>query len=190
MRGHLSRRIARTTIRMRPVQEPDLPILYEWSTAPDVARTWMYRGTTPSFPAFVDRMFANVLTQFVFVRETEQVGYGAIYDANMGSQRASIRMLLGPGERGRAAVADCFGLLAGHAFATFPFRKLYMETTDHSIGQFRGAVGLYFEEEARLHDYELFGDTWSDLIYLSVPRELFAARPSPLLRVALPPTAS
>lgn len=52
-------------LSMRPVRQQDLPILYEWSTAPDVASSWRFRGATPPFSAFVELLFSGVLAQFV-----------------------------------------------------------------------------------------------------------------------------
>jgi RimJ/RimL family protein N-acetyltransferase len=178
MQAHLQRRLAVTPVRMRPLRDEDLPILYEWSASPEVARTWMYRGSTPSFPAFIEHLTrSNVLVQYGFMRSGELIGFGAIYDANMAAQRASIRLLLARAGRPSPFAVDCFAVLADYAFRTFPLRKLYIEANEDSVRQYARAVGIYFTEEARLRDFERFGDDWSDLIYLSTDRELFVPRP-------------
>jgi hypothetical protein len=56
----------------------------------------MYRGATPSFENFVEHLFVNVLAQFVVRRDDVPVAVTAVYDANFGAQRASVRLLVDP----------------------------------------------------------------------------------------------
>lgn len=190
-RSLVERRLLRTELRMRPVDPNDLPEIYRWSTSPDVARVWMYRGATPSFDEFVAHLFASVTAQFVFERRDRAIAIGAIYDANFAAQRASIRLLVSPANASWMTGFDAFCRLAVHAFATFPLSRLYFQTNTIAVRQFeRGIRTGLFVEEARLHNFERFGDEWADLIYLSTGRNLFLEPSARRVQVVFPSEGS
>ena len=148
----------------------------------------MYRGATPSFDEFVGHLFASVLAQFVFERSGRPVAIGALYDANYPAQRASIRLLVSGEDNGWSTGVDAFALLAHYGFHNFPVARLIMQTNSVALEQFRRATefGL-FTEEARLHNFERFGDEWADLVYLSAPRALFEEPTGPRVQVVMHP---
>lgn len=121
--------------------------------------------------------FASVLAQFAFVRNGEAVAVGALYDANHSAGHAAIRILVDPNQRHPFTGVDSFALLSRFAFTTFPFSRLFLQTNSVSLEQFRSAIDSGFlVEEARLHNYERFGDDWVDVIYYSFARP-FAVDP-------------
>jgi RimJ/RimL family protein N-acetyltransferase len=167
----LYERAQRNLVAMRALREVDLPQLYEWSTSPDVARTWRYRGATPSFPMFIDQMFASTLSLYAFVCDSQLIGYGNLYDASLSAGHAHLSLFLGPENRKSTLFLSCFFAITDYAFDTWPLRKLYLECNSESIDQFKSAIdsGL-LTEEARLVDYERSGRGTSDLIFLSFGR--------------------
>jgi hypothetical protein len=174
-RDLIERRLARTGLVMAPLRDSDYQEVYRWSIDPSVSRTWMYRGATPSFEEFMQHLFGSVLAQFIFLRDHRPVAVGALYDANFAAGRAAIRVLVSPEQTHPLTGFDGFALLSRYAFANFPFDKLYMQVNSFSVTQFQRAVDYgYFAEEARLHNYERFGDEWADLVYLSVSRSRLA----------------
>lgn len=159
---------------MTALRDEDYQTVYRWSIDPSVARTWMYRGATPSFENFMQHFFGSVLAQFVFLRENQPVAVGAIYDANYAAGHAAIRVLVSPDHKHPLTGIDTFLTLTGFAFANFPLVKVYVQANTFSLEQFRSGVDVGFlEEEARLHNHERFGEEWADLIYLSMSRALF-----------------
>lgn len=84
-------------------------------------------------------------------------------------------VLMAPEWRGVPGVAiDCVRAILAHGFSTWPLNKIYMETSSVALRSFKSAIrsGL-FVEEARLVEFELFGDGAADLVYLSVSRVSF-----------------
>lgn len=185
------RRLARTSLEMSPLRDDDYRQIYQWSISPKVARTWMYRGSTPSFDDFMRHLFVSVLAQFVFLRNGEAVAVGALYDANHNAGHAALRILVAPDQRHPFTGVDSFALLSQFAFSTFPFSRLFLQTNSVSLQQFRSAVqGGYFVEEARLHNYERLGEEWVDMVYFSFSRSLLVGQGAMSFQVSSTPTGS
>ena len=173
----LEQRLERTGLVMSPLRDDDYRKIYQWSTSPSVAQTWMYRGSTPSFDDFMGHLFASVLAQFVFLRDGEAVAVGALYDANHAAGHALLRILVAPDQHHPFTGVDSFALLSRFAFAAFPFSRLFLQANSASLKQFRSAIESgYFVEEARLHNFERLGEDWVDVVYFSFSRSLLVDR--------------
>ena len=161
---------------MVPLRQEDYHEIYRWSTHPSVATTWIYRGATPSFETFMQHLFTSVTAQFVFMRDDRPVGVGAIYDLNSSARHAALRLLIDPVDRHLCTGVDAFILLGKYAFDTFPISRLFLQTNSVSRERFASACQReIFVEEARLANYERFGDQFVDLIYLSFERSQMEA---------------
>jgi RimJ/RimL family protein N-acetyltransferase len=162
------------SLYFRAVQPIDHDQLYEWFTDLSVARTWRYRGRTPDPESFVSHLWAGVYAHFMFcVRGQElPVGYGSIYDVSFSARNAKLAILIAPELRHGSFAYHCFFKLALFAFEQWPLDKLLMECNTYSLSQFESGLhrGL-FVEEARIRDYECFGDDqWADLVWISASR--------------------
>jgi RimJ/RimL family protein N-acetyltransferase len=186
MRGSrdvVSSRLSRTALRMTSLRQSDFEEIHTWACEPDVAPVWMYRGSTPPLDQFVQNLYAAVLAQFVFRYAEDPVAIGAIYEPNFAAGHASVRLVTSPRARRAHTAVDSFVLLAEYGFKTYPLRKLYMQTNSSAIQSFSSALRRgFFEEEARLVDFERNGEEWLDLIYLSVARQVFIEREPLTLR--------
>lgn len=164
---------------LSPVGDDDLYLLYRWSTDPSVGKTWRYRGQTPPFDVFVAQLWTGLLCHFFYRRYEGDPGsaYASLYDANLASGVAKVSVIVAPELRQGHVSVEALVELLQFGFAQWPLRKVYLECNSHSLRQFGSAVERgYFVEEARLRDYELFGDgEWSDRIYLSTDREAVRA---------------
>jgi hypothetical protein len=105
------------------------------------------------------------------------IGYVSLYDANLSAQTAKVSCLVAPELRNGFNALDCVLAILGFGFSQWPLRKVYYECNSVSARQFGSAItrGLMVEE-ARLTDYECFGDgEWADMIWLSTDRATFDA---------------
>lgn len=161
-------------ISLLPVRGSDHEQLYEWFTDVSVARTWRYRGRTPDPESFVTHLWSGVYSHFMFHVHGQDlpVGYGSIYDVSFSARNAKIAVLIAPELRRGFLAVQCFLKLALFSFEQWPLDRLFMECNSFSVTQFESSVerGIFLEE-ARIRDYECFGDNeWADLIWLSVSR--------------------
>ncbi len=166
-------------VQLRPVGEEDVPMLYQWALTPAAAKTWKYRGATPPPDVFRRDLWSGVLAQYLVTSRLggEPVALASVYNANMSSKRAHMACLAAPDQVGGGLALLGAVALAAHAFETWPFEKLYFETTSLALEQFSSVMssGLV-SEEARLVDYERFGEDRADLIYLSMEKERLLQR--------------
>ena len=150
--------------------------IYGWCTAPEVAQTWRYRGSTPSPETFAHDLWQGVLCQYLAYDTSsgEPVGLVSLYDANLASRRAFVSCLIAPAWHSTGVATEAMRLILRHGFDSWPLDKVYMETNSFAIQAFQSAIRVgIFVEEARLVDFETFGTGTSDLIYLSVSRSDF-----------------
>lgn len=166
-------------IVLRPVLKQEVGLVYTWALDIFNSKTWRYRGLTPSPDSFEHDMWAGVLAQFMVCRRSdgEQVALATIYSANMAARRAHIACLASP--QHAMSGLPLLGAMAmiDYAFETWPFEKIYIESTSQSMRFYSTALkSELLVEEARLVDYERFGDEVGDLIYLSVERKRFIDR--------------
>jgi hypothetical protein len=163
------------TIVLRPVTDGDVEYLYDWCLDPSVARTWRYRGMTPPPEVFRNQLWQGVLANFIGVRRGSDIpaSFVTLYDVNLAAGHGKLSCLVAPELRMGTTAVDTVLQMLEFAFGQWPLRKVYFETNSIAIQQYSSAVarGLLVEE-ARLLNYELFGDgSWADLIFLAVDRE-------------------
>jgi RimJ/RimL family protein N-acetyltransferase len=167
-------------LHLRPVSPTDYEEIYRWSTDPRTSVTWRYRGATPSPDVVVRQLWDGVLAQFCVISPERRtpVGIVGLYNANHVSQYAYLYALSAPEMVGTGLVARAALELIDHAFSTFRLRKIYIETRELALDQFRSVIrrGIMVEE-GRLREHEWHEGGYDDLVFLSVqPSALDAIR--------------
>jgi RimJ/RimL family protein N-acetyltransferase len=155
---------------LRPVGPADYEEIYRWSTDPRTSATWRYRGATPSPDVVVRQLWDGVLAQYcVTASDRRAIGIVGLYNANHVSQYAYLYALSSPEVVGTGLVARAALELIDHAFSTFRLRKIYVETREAALDQFKSIVrrGIMVEE-ARVPDHEWIDGRYDDLVILSV----------------------
>lgn len=161
-------------VRLRVVEPRDLEALYRLVSSEDLAYRWRYRGSTPSPDDFRRDLWKDTLAQFVVETTPKQelVGLVSAYHANHRNQTAYLSLIATPefGQTGVLMIAA--ELFVSFVFQNWNFRKLYSETLEFNLVQFKSAFGDRgpFREEGRLRDYEFFDGRFWDLIISSVDR--------------------
>jgi RimJ/RimL family protein N-acetyltransferase len=175
------RALRTATVRLRPIEDRDVPSLYAAAVDPRWGHRWRYRGSTPSRTDFVAKLYQSVLCQYIVERLTdgEGVGFVSCYNARVDAGWAYIAfMRIAPSRQSLASEMMEGGLLFVHyLFQHWPFRKLYAEVPGWNWDQFAAGSGAFFEVEGVLgaHDYyagrywdqrivALYRDKWEQVV--------------------------
>ena len=165
-------------VRLRPVISADYDHIYRWSTDPANAWRWRYRGGTPSPDTVVRQLWDGVIAQFcvVPIDRDQPVGLVGLYNANHVSGYCYLYAISAPELVGTGATLHGVAQLIDYAFQTFRLRKIYMESTESSLSSYSSAlkIGL-ITEEGRLADHEWNGESFDDMVFLSISSDRWSA---------------
>ncbi len=165
-------RVSLRDFRLSPVEPQHTAELFRWAVSLDAGFRWRYGGGTPSPAQFTESLWAGVLCQYVVVDRKAQlhglvVGYGAdhvhqfAYFAVQGNpDRAS----------GTGAMIGVLQLV-DHMFASWPFRKLYVDIPGYNEAEFTGVLRRHLEVEGRLVGHVYHGGRFWDMITATLTRE-------------------
>jgi RimJ/RimL family protein N-acetyltransferase len=162
-------------VRLRPINERDRAFLYELMTAPEAGGRVRFAGATPSPEKVAASLWDSVLAQFVIegVSEGQPFGLVAITSANFRDGFAYVSALGLPAAQGPGLLIEAVLLAFNYAFLTWPFRKIYMESTEDSFQFFRSGLGRFFQEEGRLREHSFWNGRYVDVLILAVYREVW-----------------
>jgi RimJ/RimL family protein N-acetyltransferase len=162
-------------VRLRPINERDRAFLYELMTAPEAGGRVRFAGATPSPEKVAASLWDSVLAQFVIegVSEGQPFGLVAITSANFRDGFAYVSALGLPAAQGPGLLIEAVLLAFNYAFLTWPFRKIYMESTEDSFQFFRSGLGRFFQEEGRLREHSFWNGRYIDVLILAVYREVW-----------------
>lgn len=146
---------------------------YALSIEASISFRWRYHGAIPAYETFERTLFANVLQQFAVVADHDPakfVGLVVGYNVNLQDQYAFLAAAIS--KQFGVGAFEALALLGRHLFTNWPFRKLYIETPEFNIPQFRSAirVGL-LREEGRLKRHRYYDDAFWDQVTFAIYRE-------------------
>lgn len=150
-----------TRIRLRPLADADIPLLYEASMSPSANIRWRYRGATLSPQEFMEGLHQNVRAQLVVeMKETgDPTGlvvayehYGAGGHCKVGFVRFGDHA---PNDWG--AVYEGLVCFLSYLFTSYPYKKIYAEVPTYNMALVEGVVGDFMTQEGCLEGY-LFAD--------------------------------
>lgn len=135
-----------------------------------------FGGGTPSPEKVATSLWESVLAQFVMETSStaEPFGLAAITSPNFRDGFAYLSAMGQPDALGSGLVAEGALLAFHYAFLTWPFRKIYMESTEQSYAHIQSGLGHFFCEEGRLRQHTFVQGAYSDLMILAVYRETWA----------------
>lgn len=163
-------------IRLRVIAEQDSLFLYDLMTSPLSGGRVRFAGATPSPEKISASLWESVLAQFIIegVRSGQPLGLVAITSPNFRDGFAYVSALGSPDAQGSGLIAEGMALCFHYAFTTWPFRKLYLEATEHSFQGFKSGIGRYFVEEGHLREHVFWNGQYTDLLILAFYREKWA----------------
>lgn len=153
---------------LRPFEPTDMEFAWRLTCDSEVGRRWRYGGHIPAFEAFASEFWNDVLTHLIVVRSSQRqqpLGLVTLYGANFPHQHMYLAAVVAPGAWGRGAIAGLLGL--EYAFTTWPVEKVYLETHEDNLQQFRSGIGKVFELEASLPRHQWYDERWVSKIILA-----------------------
>jgi len=147
--------------------------LYLRETSGAHAATGGLEGRTPPLDDWVRQVGSASLARFVILRAADhrRLGLVSLFNADLGNGHAHIALSSFDASRPSPLVMMGCGLFIQHAFARWPFHKLYLDVAGYNLGRFRSGEGTLFEVEGKLKDHHyLDGRRWDHHI-LAVSRE-------------------
>ncbi len=163
-------------IILRPAQHSDLPQIYGLISDPANAYRWRYLGDLPPIEVFSNTVNENIIVQFAICSKKQPSrvhGILVCYNGDFRNGHAYIGILMGSNWHGIGLGMEAIGLFIRYLFHTWPFRKLYFETTENNFGQFSSGMGRLFEIEGRLKRHVYVDGQYCDLLLCAITRELF-----------------
>lgn len=156
-------------VSLRVVTPDDYPLLFHMATSAPTIQRWRFRGATPSFDDFVVHLWDRVLSQFVVVSKAsgEVLSLVVAYGADHKNGTAYLGVLRNLASSNPVATEGVVRFLY-YLFETFPLRKVYIETPEFNLNQFRGGFDSFFQPEGLLKDHDYYNGTYWDLHILAV----------------------
>ncbi|HWC28319.1 MAG TPA: GNAT family protein [Solirubrobacteraceae bacterium] len=146
-------------------------------TSPEAGGRVRFAGATPSPEKVAASLWDSVLAQFVVedVSGHNPLGLVSVTSPNFRDSYAYISAVGSPDVQGSGLFIESVLLCFNYGFATWPFRKIYMEATETSYSSFKSGLGRLFSEEGRLREHSYWNGRYVDLLILAVYRATWAA---------------
>jgi RimJ/RimL family protein N-acetyltransferase len=163
----------RLRVRLRPLHDGDIGMLYETSTDPAGGYRWRYRGTTPSIGDFARQLYEGVLAQYVVEGISDSTPYGLVCacNARFENQTVYIAFLRFARARGKGEVLEGMMLFISYLFETWNFRKIYAEVPEfNATGMFDNSSRTV-RIEGRLVDHVFHQNRWWDQLIVALWRQ-------------------
>jgi RimJ/RimL family protein N-acetyltransferase len=147
-----------------------------------------FGGAVPSPDKIKSSLWDSVLAQFIieYSDSRKPLGLVAITSPNFRDGYSYLSAIGIPQVQGRGVIVEGVMLGYNYAFLTWPFRKIYMETTEESYETFRSGLGVFFTEEGRLRQHTFWNGRYIDTVILAVYRETWSRLAPEMLNRVLP----
>jgi len=162
-------------VRLRPVEESDLPALWRSWCDPEIGPLWRGRGSTPEWGSFATDLWAGVDEQFIVeTPSSDAVGLVVSYgrSADQGWVWFAFTGLISPSRStSTALVFEGALLMLNRLFSERAIRKVLIELPETNAVLCDGLIDAS-HESGRLHDHVWVNGQWSD----AVLQELWRSR--------------
>ena len=158
------------SVRLVPVSPDDVPSLYALCVSGSNLSAWRYRGATVSPTVFASTLWNDVLTQFMIVSPDGQIlGLVVAYGAE--SHHAKVAVTLTEEAHGAGIAWEGPILFVDFLFDHWPFRKLYVETTQTTFDERLRSLTRFMRVEGVLREHEFVNGEYEDQRILALYRE-------------------
>jgi len=165
------------TVRLRPVEEGDLPLLVRWANDAGV-RHWLHRSERPPATLESERERLRDRTWAEWCIETSDVrpiGVVRLRGVEADQGRAELAIVIGEKDRwGRGYGTGAIRLVLRHAFAELGLRRVWLITDADNLRGQRCFQKCGFVPEALLRGHRLRYGQPLDMVAMGVLREEFA----------------
>ena len=168
------------TVRLRPVEDSDLPLYVRWINDPDV-RHWLHRSERPLSTLELERGRVEGMRRdpgtLVWCIEAERrpIGDVRLLEIDTAHGRAELGIAIGEkGCWGRGYGTDAIRLVLRHAFGELGLRRVWLITDADNARGIRCYEKCGFLHEALLRGHRLRYGLPLDMLAMGVLREEFA----------------
>jgi len=159
-------------LRLRAVDPADHPLLYQWENHPEVRGLLGYREPAPSLGIFQERMRLDPTRQLVATRpDGTPVVWLSLYNRNAADGYAWLSVVADPGTRSTGLGIEAAALFLTQLFLTTAMRKIYADSYDNALRQYRSGIDRYFRVEARLREHIFLDGRYRDRFTIAVYRD-------------------
>ncbi len=160
-------------VALRPLTLEDYPFIRQLELSEDLGPRWRFRGSTPppeQWAALLGQ--SNILAHFLVVHLAthEVLGVVCVYNPELQHGYARFAAARFPAQRRDALFLLGVVLFLDYVFHTWNFRKLYADTPEFNLSQFRSGIGRAFTLEGVLRDHSYYGGQYWDEYILAVHR--------------------
>jgi RimJ/RimL family protein N-acetyltransferase len=162
-------------VRLRALETADYAWLHAASSDDELALAWRFRGSTPSPDAFVRTLWEGVLAQFLVVGARpphRPSGHVSAYNADLHSGTAYFAVTAFPPYLQTGLAIEGSLLFLNYMFTTWRLRKIYVETTEEALAQFRSGADI-LHPEGRLVAHEYLKGQYIDRLIFAIYRADF-----------------
>jgi len=162
---------------LRSAQQSDAPMLYEWIMDPRVNHRWTTRGMLVPFEVFTQRLWEDVLISVLVHPDPAgpPVAWASITSADLHSGYASAAVVVDPAHSTAAGIGPrTVCLLLRYVFAVYPLRKVYFESPEFAVHDFRTALGELLPVEGVLREHLYYDGRHWDKYILAVTTSTWA----------------
>jgi RimJ/RimL family protein N-acetyltransferase len=168
------------TVRLRPLEDTDLPLLVRWSNDPDV-RHWLHRSESPPLTLELAQALVAAMRRdpgtLVWCIEAERrpIGDVRLLQVDPANGRAELGIAIGEKACwGRGYGTDAARRILRHAFGELGLRRVWLITDADNARGIRCYEKCGFVREAVLRGHRLRYGEPLDMIAMGVLREEWA----------------
>ena len=170
-------------VRLHPLERADIPYLFDLANRDELGFRWAGDGILGNPEVFEVALGRSILAGFLVtsVAKGTAVGFVAAYDADLADGHAKLAMVADT--RAGPAALSLHGavLLTEYVFATWKFRKLYVEVPDGTSPVPIDVTIQFAREEGRLKKHLFYQGAHHDLVIYAIEGSDWETLSEPLL---------
>jgi len=174
-----------------PVAADSYGWLYRLAVSEEIGWKWRWRGHHPSPEEFIQRLWADVLVQYVVVDSSNATPVGLVqaYNHSVSAQHCFITALFEPRVHRQGWPLQAVETLVDRLFGEWKMRKVYAEANEVNLPSVRSGIGRLFVQEAHLRRHIQLGGDLVDSYTLAAYRHQWLANRSSRVGLAGSPLA-
>lgn len=182
--------LATPRFRLAPVTPDLVEDLYAIAIDPAVSTRIRWRGSTPSLSEFAASMTDAVLAQFAILDTDEEVrGAVVLSSASYHDQHAHFSAFTDENSRGSDIGFHASLLMLHYGFATWPFRKLYIEVPERNDQPHWKIAPDFMVKEGTLTQHYFYQGSFQDVFIYAFHRDAFFQHANPVINEFATPTS-
>lgn len=147
------------SISLRPLRPSDWKAVEAWVQDPEVTKWMVFGRTAPSAQRWCQELadgWPRSVTKMVVSKGTgahldKDIGIVGLYDIEVISRKAELRILLGP-NRGKGAGTEATRLMVDHGFNALNLHRIWLGTAEGNVAARKCFTKAGFRQEGILQD--------------------------------------